>query len=293
MGRTSWYIVSAAARGALLGVAIVLLGPYSALTEAPKPKANTMNLAFVLLSASALPKGEDVERAFASYAANGQTLRLGRSKAKKPGGETLEFDTAGGGYAIVALMPAPVPNNEADEAVRYSVSALGGRWKLPLHKAHLVVVAQGGGSPLERLGAFTSILAAVVEASSTVGVYCGNAGATHDPRFFRELAREHDARSRLPLWSGVSIAREADGRLSLLSLGMKQLELPDLLLVAPSGKADEALPMLYDLLAYVISRGRPLADGDTVGRTAAEKLPVHYVPSPVDPKVKVWRVELK
>ena len=77
-----------------------------------------------------------------------------------------------------------------------------------------------------------------------------------------------------------------------MSLGMKQLELPDLLLVAPSGKADEALPMLYDLLAYVVSRGRPLADGDTVGRTAAEKLPVHYVPSPVDRKVKVWRVEL-
>ena len=51
--------------------------------------------------------------------------------------------------------------------------------------------------------------------------------------------------------------------------------------------------MLYDLLAYVVSRGRPLPDGDTVGRTAAEKLPVHYVPSPIDPKVKVWRVELK
>jgi Domain of unknown function (DUF4261) len=78
-----------------------------------------------------------------------------------------------------------------------------------------------------------------------------------------------------------------------LSLGMKQLELPDLLLVVPSGKADEALPMLYDLLAYAVSRGRPLADGDRVGRTEAEKLPVHYVPSPVDPKVKVWRVELK
>jgi len=293
MGRTSGYIVPVAARRALLGVAIVLLGPFSALTGAPKPKANTMNLAFVLLSAPALPKGEDVERAFASFAAEGQTLRLGPSKAKKPGGETLEFDTAGGGYALVALMPAPVPNHEADEAARYSVSALAGRWKLPLHEAHLVVVAQVGGSPLESLGAFTSILAAVVEASPAVGVYCGNTGATHDPKFFRELAREHDARSRLPLWSGISIAREADGRLSLLSLGMKQLELPDLLLVAPSGKADEALPMLYDLLAYVISRGRPLADGDTVGRTAAEKLPVHYVPSPVDPKVKVWRVELK
>jgi Domain of unknown function (DUF4261) len=293
MGRTSGYIVPTAARRALLGVAIVLLGPFSALTEVPKTKANTMNVAFILLSAPTLPKGEDVERAFALYAAKGQTLRLSPKKPKKPDGEALEFDTDRYGYAVVALMPAPVPNREADEAARYSVSALGGRWKLPLHKAHLVVVAQGGGSPLENLGAFTSILAAVVEASPAVGVYCGNAGASHDPKFFRELAREHDARSRLPLWSGVSIAREADGRVSLLSLGMKQLELPDLLLVAPSGKADEVLPMHYDLLAYVVSRGRPLADGDTVGRTAAEKLPVHYVPSPVDPKVKVWRVELK
>jgi len=293
MGRTTGYIVVAAAQRALLGVAIVLLGPIAALTEAPKLKANTVNLAFVLLSAPALPMGEDVERAFASYAAKGQTLRLSPRKPKKPDGEALEFDTDGDGYAVVALMPAPVPKHEADEAARYSVSTLGGRWKLPLHKAHLVVVVQSGGSALERLGAFTSILAAVVEASSGVGVYCGSAGASHDPKFFRELAREPDARSRLPLWSGVSIAREADGRLSLLSLGMKQLELPDLLLVAPSGKADEALPMLYDLLAYIVSRGRPLADGDTVGRTAAEKLPVHYVPSPVDPKVKVWRVELK
>jgi len=293
MGRTSRYIVPVAARRALLGVAIVLLRPFSPLTEAPKPKANTMNLAFVLLSAPALPNGEDVERAFASYAAKGQTLRLRPSKPKKPDGETLEFDTAGGGYAVVALMPAPVPNHEADEAAHYSLSALGGRWKLPPHKAHLVVLAHGNGSPLERLGVLTSILAAVVEASPTVGVYCGDAGATHDPKFFGELAREQDTRSRLPLWIGVSIAREADGRLSLLSLGMKQLELPDLLLVAPNGKADEALPMFYDLLAYVVSRGRPLPDGDTVGRTAAEKLPVHYVPSPVDPKVKVWRVELK
>jgi len=293
MGRTSGYIVPAAARRALLGVAILLLGPFSALGEAPKAKANAMNIAFVLLSASALPKGEDVERAFATYASKGQTLRLSSRKPKNPDGEALEFDTEGNGYALVALMPAPVPKQEADAAARYSVSALGGRWKLPLHKAHLVVVAQGDGSPLERLGAFTSILAAVAEASPAVGVYFGGAGASHDPKFFRELAHEHDVRSRLPLWSGVSIARETDGRLSLLSLGMKQLELPDLLLVASREKADEAVPMLYDLLAYVVSRGGPLADGDTVGRTAAEKFPVHYVPSPVDPKVKVWRVELK
>jgi hypothetical protein len=287
-------------RRAPLGLLVCLaiggvLAPRAARADAPKAKGKTtMNLAFVLLSEAKLPNGEDVERAFAAYGGKGQVLHVRPSKPKKPGrGDTLELDTGGGGYAVVALMPAPVPNHEADEAARYSVSALGGRWKLPPHRAHLVVTAQGSGSLVDSLSAFTSILAAVVEASHAVGVYCGNAGATHDPKFFRELARERDGPSRLMLWSGVSIAREDDGRLSFLSLGMKQLELPDLLLVVPSAKSDDALAAFYDLLAYLVSRGTALPEGDTVGPTEHDRWRVHYVPSPVDPKVKVWRVEMK
>jgi hypothetical protein len=277
-----------------LALATLLLLAPRAFAGAPEAKGKRMNLAFVLLSEAKLPKGEAIERAFASYAGKGQTLRFHpRTPKQADGGGTLEFEMGGGGSALVALMPVPVPNQEADEAARYSVSALGGRWKLPPHKAHLVVTAQGAGTAVEALAAFTSVVAAVVEASPAVGVYFGNAGATHDPKFFRDLAREHDANAQLMLWSGVSIAQAAGGRVELLSLGMKQLELPDLLLVAPAGKGNEALPMLYDLLAYLVSRGAPLPEGDTVGRSATEKLPVHYVTSPVDANAKVWRVEMK
>ena len=75
---------------------------------------------------------------------------------------------------------------------------------------------------------------------------------------------------------------------------MKQLDLPDLLLVAPDSAANEALGTLFDLLGYVAERGEQLPDGDTVGRTADEHLAVHYVPSPIDPSKKVLApVELK
>jgi hypothetical protein len=144
----------------------------------------------------------------------------------------------------------------------------------------------------KRVSTFTSILAAIAEASGAVGIYWGDAGATHDPRVFRELAKTRTELPRIGLWTGISIAREGESY-GLLSLGMKQFELPDLLLVVPPAKADDAITFMLELLGMVIKDGRPIPEGDTVGRSATEKLRVHYVTSLVDPKARVWRVEMK
>src|SRR5262249_38837257 len=154
------------------------------------------------------------------------------------------------------------------------------------------VTLHAEGDVTTRLSMLTSILAAIAEASPAVGIYWGDAGATHDPEFFREIAKSRTTDSRLMLWTGISIARDGE-RYSLLSLGMKQFALPDLLLVVPPAKTDDAIPFMLDLLGMVVHGGKPLPEGDTVGRSATEKLPVHYVRSPVDPNAKVWRVEMK
>ncbi len=253
-----------------------------------------MNLAFVLLSDAKLPRGEAVERAFRAYAVKGQSLHYlphPQDKAIKGRYPVAAFETSAG-RAIVGLIPAPVPKGEADEAAHYSVSALDRKWKLPPHRAHLVVTLHAQGDAMTRISLLTSILAALAESSPAVGIYWGDAGATHDPKFFRDIAKARTTLSRLALWTGISIAREGK-RYSLLSLGMKQFDLPDLLLIIPPGKADDGIPFMFDLLGMAIEGGQPLPEGDTVGRTASEKLPVHYVPSPVDPKAKVWRVEMK
>jgi hypothetical protein len=280
--------------GGFLVLCIMLLAPDISAAERAPEKEKALNLAFVLLSQPTAPKGEEIERAFASFAIKGQRLHFRPGKARKSAAvDPLEFEIGADGTAFVALTPTPVPNHEADDAVRYSVSALGDRWKLGAHKAHLVVTSREGTHSAETLSSFTSLVAAVAQASSAVGIYCGSAGATHDPKFFEAIARERDTRSRLVLWNGVAIARAPDGRLSLMSLGMKQLDLPDLLLVVPVAKSDEALGMAFDLLGSVVHSGKPVAEGDTVGRNASERMPVHYVRSPVDPKAKVWLVDLK
>jgi len=267
--------------------------PRASRAEAPESKEGKLNLAFVLLSEAKLPRGDAIERAFPAYSVKGQSLRyLPEKQDKSRKTDDAMILDANGARVIVMLLPSPIPKGEADEAARYSISALNGKWKLPPHKAHLIVTLVAEGDVTTRLSVLTSILAAIAEASSAVGIYWGDAGATHDPKFFREIAKSRAIAARLTLWTGISIAREG-ARYSLLSLGMKQFELPDLLLVVPPARTDDAIPFMLDLLGMVVRSGKQLPEGDTVGRSATEKLPVHYVTSPVDPKAKVWRVEMK
>jgi hypothetical protein len=254
-----------------------------------------VNLAFVLLSEARVPDAEWVALAFRRFAGPGEELqREVDDSAADAGDRVLSFELNSGGRFLVALMPAAVPNSEAEDAARYSLSSFRNQWKLPPHCAHLIVtfLAATESPPMVRLSQFTSFVAAVTKASRAVGVYWGNAGATHDSDFFLSIASEQDIPARMMLWSGVSIARDNDGRLSLLSLGMKQLNLPDLLLVAGNTSPNTALGMMFDLLTYVANRGAAIPEGETVGRSADEKLKVRYVPSPIDDTTKVWRVEL-
>ena len=255
----------------------------------------SMNLAFVLLAEPKYFKGEEVTRAFETFAAPGQQLLVKQEPGKDSAAAVLEFEFPPDGRALLVTMPYSVPNEEAEEGAQFSVSSIGTGWTLPKHNAHIVVNLRdtSSSSALESLSRFTSLLAAVVKASGAVGIYWGNAGATHDPEFFVSIAESPDIVPRILLWTGVSIANQTDGGVSILSLGMKQLDLPDLLLIAPKSSKDASLETFFELLGYAVELGRPIPEGETVGRSDAERLPVSYVPSPVDADAKVWRVEMK
>jgi hypothetical protein len=194
-----------------------------------------------------------------------------------------------GSFQVVAVA-GPIPEGEAEHAAQFSVASLG-QANAP-HAAH-VVLAYSPAENLTALGelqAFTRIVAALLVASRAQAVYWGASGATHPAGFFVEIAQNVEI--PMPLWSGVSQGRTPEGRISLLSLGMSQLALPDLLLTARPEDAQEALGFFYDLLAYVAERGVVLRAGETTGRTAEELLVVHHQPSPMDDELTVFCVDL-
>lgn len=257
-------------------------------------RADPNQLAFVLLADPRLPSTADVLQAYASFGPAEDGIREGAPDGDGQG-QAIALTLRDDEQALVGLVPAPVPDGEAEGAVEYSISAMRDGWQLPPHRAHLVVALRSSSDvpPVERVSRFTSLLAAVVQASSAVGVYWGAARATHDAALFTKIAADPGVVPRILLWTGLSIAREPNGRLSLLSLGMDQLELPDLLLTAPKGREEQAYGAFFDFLGYVASRGHAIGGGDTVAFTRNERLPVRYVPSPVDPDTSVCSIDLR
>lgn len=240
-----------------------------------------MHLCFVLL-----PDVLPLTQRKLEKAVKDEFPELGKVKWKATKKGVASF-SVGGAKVMAALMPAPVPEGEADGATEHSLSGLDGSWTLPEHRAHLIVMPDGKAKEgLEALATFTRVVACIVRAMDAVGVYWGAGGATHHPEFVVNIAHSE---LPLPVWVGLSIAKAKKG-VEALSLGMKQLELPDLVLRAP--KIDgEVLEFFYDLLAYVARRGKAIPAGETVGRDEKEKLKVKYEKSPVDETQDVWVVE--
>jgi hypothetical protein len=265
---------------------------------ATKQDVNRIRLAFVLLQEPVMPAAKTMLAAFERIAPAGKVppLRLAPGESGSSA-DAIVFDLGDEGRLMVGLVPTPVPKQEAEWHAERSLASARTGWKLPSHRAHLIVMWQQSAQlpPVDGLKHYTWLLAAVADAAKGLAVYWADSGATHPAEYFVGVARGADSPLLVTLWSGLSVASDGGDpqRMSLVSLGMSQLDLPDLELTVPrSTDKGEALDLFYQFLNYTITRGSAIPEGDTVGRSPDERLKVRYARSPVDPKKMVWRVDL-
>ena len=255
-------------------VAFVLVGPETALEGDAVVTSHAALGRGVPALAPWVPE-EDPERPLSPGAARGLSFRFADQR----------------GEVLAVLIPVPVPGGEADAAAAASLGRLGAApGSFPAHAGHVtVLLADPGGElrPTEALVRLTRAAAAIADACRAVGVYWGAGNVTHEAGFFRENARGLSGDDlALQLWSGVRLTRAGD-RLELLSLGLRQLDLPELLLSAPAAQLDEALARFLDLQARTVAQGQPPREGEAIDEAA-----VRYETSPLRDDEEVWRVEL-
>ncbi|WP_374712518.1 DUF4261 domain-containing protein [Symbiobacterium terraclitae] len=202
------------------------------------------------------------------------------------------FYSLNGRQVVVALMRAPIPPGDWEEGYanhRYWPQAAQ---VLRQHRAHLIIsLMWDQDDPIDRHLLFTDFVAAVSEAVDGLGILWGRHGALRSAELFRELAaKASEDGLPLPLWVDFEPVRH-EGKFFMVTTGLDAFGVMEVEVGSARLKPDELFDRLLCVAHYLCTHGPVLKDGDTVGGSATERIPVRHTDSVLDRPGPVIRID--
>lgn len=194
------------------------------------------------------------------------------AREDEEGGSTLVF-AVDGMTAAVGLIPAPVPRGEAVERAKCNylwgeaVEAAGA------HRGQIAVtVLAEECDPREAARLEVKLVCAACRQEGVLGIYAN--GTVYDPDFYLGyggLLREEEL--PLPDLVWVGLYRDEEG-LNAYTDGLSAFGKDELEVLSSGAAPGELRSFLYDVADYVIAQDAVLFDGETIGTSEEEKLPI-------------------
>ena len=240
-----------------------------------------MPLSFILLSQNAYPDPAMVIS---------EAGRLGLGLVHEMGEPTmLNFGIEGGGMLILMHIDAPHP----DAATMPLGPTSPEPSVIASHVGHYVATVMGlkddGLHPDVIMGIIT---AALVRSSSAVAAMLGHGAIFHRADVFAAFVEAAGTQIASEIVVDITAAHEGEDRMSFLTHGLDRYGREEFY-VTSSVNGQGALDYVMALAKWMIAdRDKVLPTGDTVGRTAEEQIVVHRVPSPIEGKPTVIRLDL-
>lgn len=199
-----------------------------------------------------------------------------------PEDSDVVYVEAEGFRVIVALMPMPVPNGEAEHYAKANYMWKDAEKIVSRHKAHLIVTVLGEGDMLKRANVFVKICSSLMNQKNAVALY--SEGAVYSPQMFRDFSgvlKDGDLEGEVPILNLVWFGIYGDGKnAGVYTYGMRRLGKEEIEVYVPQRSADlnQMRSFLVSVAAYVIGEDVILRDGETIGFSATEKLPIKLSP---------------
>lgn len=177
--------------------------------------------------------------------------------------------------AMVGFVEAPVPNGEAEYWAQGNYMWKEGIEVVKTHKAQLIISILGETSDIIAKGKlFVKLAATAMKQENALAFY--NDGAVFPPDMYREFCAPMK-RGAFPVlnivWFGIY---GNDKEIGVYTYGMRRLGKEEMEVYVPRENADlnEIRGFLADIADYVIGQDVTLRDGETIGFSAEQKLPI-------------------
>ncbi|MDR1464831.1 MAG: DUF4261 domain-containing protein [Oscillospiraceae bacterium] len=206
-----------------------------------------------------------------------QTLRedWGMDLASENSNDDSLVAETDGMMIAVSLMPAPVPNGEA-----VTNAKTNDRWPEAVaaaeaHRAHIMVAVLRREQPLlDGAVLYVKLCASCLKQPGVLGI--NTLGSVLAPDFYREAALAYLAAGQFPLLNLVFFGLYTnDGQTCCgYTYGMDVFGKQDLEILDSTHTPGEVNRLLMGVASYVIEENVTLRDGETIGFTAEQKLPI-------------------
>ena len=183
--------------------------------------------------------------------------------------DSLVFNV-GDMMAAVSLMPAPVPNGEAEECAKNNYMWPEAEKVAKAHKAHIMVAVLGKEeSLLERGKLYVKLMSVCCLQKNVTGIY--TSGVVFQPRFYEGFSGMMKE-DRLPIfnWIWFGLYRTEKG-VSGYTYGMECFGKDEMEVLNVDAEPSEVRDFLTSMAGYVLEYDVVLNDGETIGFSAADK----------------------
>ena len=200
------------------------------------------------------------------------TLDLGREDKRKD--KDMLVGDIDGIMVAVALMPAPIPNNEAVDNAKTNY-----RWKDAVkiaeeHKAHILVSLLGEPDLVEGAKLYTKIISTLTKQENCTGINV--LGTVLNPDMYRDFTKYYEENNMFPVENMIFIGlySSEDERVNAYTYGMEGFGKKEMEIIGSSQNPEDIYYFLQGVADYVITSDVILQDGETIGFSAEQKIPI-------------------
>ncbi len=189
---------------------------------------------------------------------------------------SLVFDLDGG-IAAVSLMPAPIPDGEAVGAAETNYMWRDAVAAAKRHQAHLMVALMGkGNDPLAMGKNFVKLCDASLKQENALGIYAS--GTVFQPEFYHEAA-EILREDGLPVLNLIHFGLyQSEEGVNGFTHGLADLGKEEIEVLGSRESAEAVRDFLFNIVCYILDGDVVLNDGETIGFTAEQMLPITRSP---------------
>lgn len=179
-----------------------------------------------------------------------------------------------GAMCAVSMMPAPIPNGEAEYYAQNNY-----RWKDAVettkqHKAQLMVSVLGKSIGIEEAAPLlVKLVSACCKQEGVLGIYANK--TVYQPEFYEACAQMMKD-GMFPLMNLVwfSLYGGKNGGVSAYTCGMESLGYDEIEILDSKVSMGEVVDFLLNICSYIVTEKVVLKDGETIGFTEEQKLPI-------------------